>query len=87
MKENFTLIPSRSRPRLFLECLVRPSAGNFALELRDLELLGLHLAVAWKACWGSSEKLSPDRAIRRMNLVLRRLRSSISRTASSLNFA
>ncbi len=26
MKENFTSIPSRSRPRLFLGCLVRPSA-------------------------------------------------------------
>src|SRR5450755_1942062 len=28
MKENFTSIPSRSRPRLFLGCLVRPSAWS-----------------------------------------------------------
>src|ERR1700674_2324733 len=28
MKPNFTSIPSRSRPRLFLGCLVRPSAWS-----------------------------------------------------------
>jgi hypothetical protein len=46
MKENFTSIPSRSRPRLFLGYVpLRLQPRHFALETHDLELLG-HLAMA-----------------------------------------
>src|SRR5215213_1038752 len=46
MKENFTSIPSRSRPRLFLGCPARLELGNFASQPRDLLLLRLHLPLA-----------------------------------------
>src|SRR3978361_1659410 len=73
MKPNFTSIPSRSRPRLFLGCLV--PLYDFALELRDLELLGLHLPLAGESMLGIvPERLHPTAQLRRMNAqVLRRL--------------
>src|SRR5262249_34461835 len=75
MKPNFTSIPSRSRPRLFLGCLARPSAGDLALETRDLELFGFHLAVARKGLVQIlDELLHPIAQLRRMHTkVLRRL--------------
>src|SRR5262249_27783788 len=65
MKENFTSIPSRSRLEL---C-------HLALETHDLELLGLHLAVARESMLRVlGQLLHPIAQLRRVNVqVLRRL--------------
>ena len=46
MKENFTWIPSRSRPRLFLNVALGLELDHFALEPHDLHRLRLHLPMA-----------------------------------------
>jgi hypothetical protein len=48
MNPNFTSIPSRSRPRLFLDIPLGLQPDDLALELRDLQPLGLHLTWAGK---------------------------------------
>src|SRR3954447_18920445 len=73
MKENFTSIPSRSRPRLFLDVALRLQLDHLALEPRDLELLRLHLTVPGKRLLRIvGELLHPIAQLRHMHVQVLR---------------
>jgi hypothetical protein len=68
MKANFTPTPSRSRPRLLEDVSFDLQSGDLALELRDLQLLRLHLTLAEeRVLWVTRKLLHPIAQLCRVN--------------------